>query len=104
MARYTCVPSHQQHMADTLLSDDVWLDTIFFPRNSEMLNDAYQEVVNSMTEMGVTAYKAEVVYSLHKPLIHLKLISGWIVCLAKFQHVLERKNKGGRVGTLSKAV
>ena len=47
-------------MADTLLSDDVWLDTIFFPRNSEMLNDAYQEVVNSMTEMGVTAYKAEV--------------------------------------------
>lgn len=62
MARYTCVPTHQQHMADTLLSDDIWLDTIFFPRNSEMLNNAYQEVVDSMTEIGVTAYKAEVLH------------------------------------------
>ena len=60
MARYTCVPSHQQHMADTLLSDDIWLDTIFFPRNSEMLNDAYQKVVDSMSQIGVTAYKSEV--------------------------------------------
>ena len=47
-------------MAHILLSDDVWLDTIFFPRNSEMLNDAYQEVVDSMAEIGVTAYKSEV--------------------------------------------
>ena len=50
-------------MADTLLSDDVWLDTVFFPRNSEMLNDAYQEVVDSMTGIGVTAYKAEVLHT-----------------------------------------
>ena len=46
-----------------------------------MLNDAYQEVVESMTEIGVTAYKSEVLHSLHEFVNLSPLICFRLACL-----------------------
>ena len=57
---YTCVPTHQQHMAATMLGDDQWLDNKFFPENIRRLSEAYSHTVNTLGEIGIKAFRAKV--------------------------------------------
>jgi len=56
---YTCVPTHQQHMAATLLGDDLWLDNKFFPENIRRLSEAHSHTVNTLGEIGIKAFRAK---------------------------------------------
>ena len=57
---YTCVPTHQQHVAATLLRDDLWLDTEFFPENLRRLGEAHTKTVDRLAKIGVNAFRAKV--------------------------------------------
>ena len=88
---YTCVPTHQQHMAATLLRDNKWLDNKFFPENIKRLSEAHRYTVDTLGEIGIQAFRAKVkTYSgnyLRKPFIYLSpffnfrldSLYGWIL-------------------------
>ena len=62
---YTCVPTHQQHMAATLLADDEWLDNEFFPENLRRLSKAYSHTVDTLGEIGIKAFRAKVIFKVN---------------------------------------
>ena len=47
-------------MAATLLRDDLWLDTEFFPENLRRLGEAHTKTVDRLAEIGVNAFRAKV--------------------------------------------
>ena len=62
MAIYTCVPAHIQHVAATLLKDNIWLDNVYFPTNIKRLRTAYEKSVSRLENIGVKVLPAKVEY------------------------------------------
>ena len=86
---YTCVPTPQQHIAATLLGDDLWLDNKFFPENIRRLSEAHSHTVNTLGEIGIKAFRAKVKTEIFrklstKTIYLLSSTSGWTLCMVRF--------------------
>ena len=60
MSIFTSIPTHMQHVAATMLQDDLWLDNVFFPTNLEILKSSYDFAVNKLEELGIKVFTAKV--------------------------------------------